>query len=255
MIRAVAALLLLLSTPAFAGTTITWQRSRGDEAPTTLVMKCEGGNARFDTTAQGGSIVVWDDAKKTLNILKPAQKTYTSVTEAQLGEIRKHAEATYRDLEKRLNAMPPAERAQMEAMMMQTGLGQKVAEWKFTPTGKKSKVGPWPCELYEGDRGGQGKTTFCMAPWATAPVKKEEFACLKNVVALFGALAGGSDSDLAHEDLTKFPGLPLQTTRELGEGKTMSSTVKAAARAKHPAETFAIPAGYTQSEAAGGMPP
>lgn len=241
--------LCLFSSAASAGTTLTWERSKGSEKPTTLVMKCEGGNARFEGSAAAGRTVIWDAAKKTLAVLKPAEKTYSQLTEAQLLELRERMKAMAEQMRGRLDSLPPAQRAQLEAML---GAAEETAEWKFTATGKKSRVGKWECELYDGERGAV-KSQSCMVPWPSAPAKKDELECVKSVSSLFQALSRGlaRDSDTAPEDLTKFPGLPVQTTRSMADGQQLVSTLKSAEKGKIPPDAFLVPKDYTLTKTEG----
>jgi hypothetical protein len=235
--------LLLVSSVAFGGTTLTWERTRGAEAPAPVSMKCEGGSARFEG-AGSDRIILWDGATKTLSLLKPADKTYQQLTEAQMQQMRDRAAAAMEAMKPRLEKMSPEQRAQLEAMM-NAGSGQ-AGEWKFTPTGKKAKVGKWDCEWYDGTRGGL-KTQSCMVPWASAPAKKEELECVKSAMSIFQGMLRGAmhDGDATHDDFTKFPGIPVQTVRESSDGTKHSMTLKNVDRGPLPPETFAVPKGYT----------
>jgi hypothetical protein len=238
-----ALVLLLVSSAASAGTTLAWERLRGDEAPTRLTMKCENGNVRFEGSAGGGRVVIWDAQAKTLDVLKPQEKTYGQLTETQANAMRDKLKGLREQMKARLDTLPPEKRTQLEAMLADaSGEGE---QWKFTATGKKQKVGKWDCEVYDGERGAV-KMQSCMVPWSAAPAKKEDLECLKGVSSLFQSLLKGiADADAAtHEDLTRFPGLPVQTTRVLPDGRKAVMTLMSAERGKIGAGEFVVPKDY-----------
>src|SRR5205814_123380 len=116
------------------GTSVTWERTLRDGTPMTVVMKCDNGSARFERGgAEGSRTVIWDGPGKAMLVLKPAEKTYTKMTEAQLKEMKERTQARVAEMRAKVEKLPPADRARAEAMMAAMG-EEKPAEWKFKPT-------------------------------------------------------------------------------------------------------------------------
>jgi hypothetical protein len=83
-----------------------------------------------------------------------------------------------------------------------------------------------------------------MTPWPAAPAKKEDFECVKSAVSLFQSMVRGPDSEMTGDDFTKFPGLPIQTLRDNGDGTKNTNTLESVERGPLSAATFAIPKDY-----------
>jgi hypothetical protein len=231
---------VLASFSAHAGIVLKWDRTRGDEPATTLVMTCEGGNARFEGSGTKGRTVLWDAKARALHVIKTDEKTFSTLSEAQLLALRERAKAA---IEKIKAASTPEKRAEIDAMTAEP-------EWKLTATGQKAKPGQWDCELYDAEKG-TSKLQMCIVPWAKSPAKKEDLDCVKSVAELFKMMSRGAlskEADFA-EDLTKFPGLAVQSTRDMGGGKKAISTLKTVEKVTPPPGAFTVPADFKQVDA------
>jgi hypothetical protein len=205
--------LVLVSSTAFADGKAVWERTAAGKPPTPITMWCKNGNARMETNGEKKLVVIWDSEKKLLSILHPDEKVYEQ--------------------------LDPSRFAGLQGASAQGGGN----ETTYTATGKKQKVEKWDCELYKVKRLGM-PLEMCLVPWAKSPVKKDELACMKSVADAF-AMLGAKDNDGAAQDFTKMPGLPVQTTRDLGDGKANVMTLKGWEKGEPPAGAFTIPDDYS----------
>lgn len=214
---------LLFSLSASAGVKLVWDRVQDGKPPHEIKMSCEGDSARFEGAGERPMTAIWDGQKKLLSILHAEDKTYMQLDPARIAAVRGGAAPGK-------SAATPEEAA------------------TFSDKGKKSKVGKWDCELYEVKRGETTKLEMCIVPWDKAPLKKEDVACLKSVGEAMRNM-GMRESDGTHEDLSKFPGLPVQVTHE-----GSSTTLKSAEKATVPADAFTVPADFTPAKGPGRRP-
>jgi hypothetical protein len=215
---------LLISATAFAGVKIVWDRVQDGKPPHEIKMQCEGDSARFEGAGDRPMTALWDGQKKLLSILHVEDKTYMQLDPARIAAVRGGANSA------------------------NLGKGASAPEepLTFKDEGKKSKVGKWDCELYEVKRG-ETTVEMCITPWDKAPLKREDLACLKSVGEAMRNM-GMRDADGTHEDLSKFPGLPVQVTRNGADGNKSSTTLKTAEKATVAADAFTLPADFTPAK-------
>lgn len=250
--------LLLIASSASAGTVLNWERARTDET-NSIVMKCEGGNARFESNGgKAAAIVIYLAKTKTLTVMNPAAKTYVQMDQSTMSAARDRASATKERMKAQLEKAAPEQRAQLEALLNAEKDVKPLPEWSFKSTGKKLKVGSFDCELFDGSRG-ETRVELCLVPWEKAPVKRADLECARGVAEMFKSMgpAVAADGDSTREDLTKFPGLPVLSSRDVGEGRKITMTLKGAAIAPVSPDEFVIPPGYelNKSRTFGGQPP
>jgi hypothetical protein len=205
--------LVLLSTSAIAAGKVTFERSIAGAPPVPITVLCDNGNARMET---GGDpekkvILIWDAKQKQLSILHPATKTYQQIDPERFAQVT--------------GQQPGAE-----------------PEVKTAATGKRGKVEKWDCDHYNVKRGDL-QLDMCLVPWAKAPVKKEELSCMAAVQSAMHKM-GAKEGDATGGDVEKLPGMPVQTTRSLGDGTANVMTLKGVERGPAPADAFVVPADY-----------
>jgi hypothetical protein len=205
--------LVLFSASAFAAGKVTFERSVAGAAPVPITVLCDSGNARMETGGEPEKkvVLIWDAKQKQLSILHPGTKTYQQIDPDRFSQ----------------------------ATGQQPGPDPVVTA---TATGKKAKVDRWDCEHYNVKRG-ELQLDMCLVPWAKAPVKKEELSCMASVQAAMRKM-GAKEGDATGGDVDKLPGMPVQTTRDLGEGKANVMTLKSVERGPAPSDAFVVPTDY-----------
>jgi hypothetical protein len=245
--RSLLLLSLVAAAPARAGVTATFQ-AKGH--PTTTV-QVDGNRARVD---DGKEVTIFDGDAKRLITLRPEEKTYVEVTEAELRAQGARLRGEMEALKARLD---PAQRAQLEAAVDKAkGKGKERPKPVFEATGKGDKVAGQACRVYRQLVDGKPVQELCLIPWSAGLVTREDLAAFEQMSQLLMAVleeAGGA-SDLLRDtraSLAAMPGFPARTVEidEQGKPGDPEELVKVV-RGPLPPGTFAVPAGYARAEGA-----
>jgi hypothetical protein len=241
--------LLLLSlaaaAPARAGVTATFQ-AKGHPLTTVQV---EGNRARVD---DGKEITIFDGDARKLVTLRPAERSYVEVTEAELRAQGARLRGEMEALKARLG---PEQRAQLEAATDKAkGKGKERPKPAFEATGRKDRVAGQACEVYRQIADGKPVQELCLIPWSAGLVTREDLAAFEKMSQLLMTVleeAGGA-SDLLRDtraSLAAMPGFPARTVEidEQGKAGEPEELVKVV-RGPLPPGTFAVPPGYTRAE-------
>jgi hypothetical protein len=126
-----AAVLLLTSSVASAGLTLTYERKKAGGGETgTAVMMFEPGHIRMDGMGGGGprsggrnSSVILDAAGKKVIIIDAEKKSYHEMTEADAKAMKERMEAMKAQMAEQMKTMPPEHRKRAEEAMNRMGGG------------------------------------------------------------------------------------------------------------------------------------
>lgn len=237
---------LAAAAPARAGITATFQASGH---PTTTV-QVEGNRARVD---DGKEVTIFDGETRRLVTLRPADRTYVEVTEA---ELRAQGARLRGEMEALKASLGPEQRAQLEAAIGKAkGKGKERPRPVFQPTGKKDKVAGHACDGYRELVEGKPVQELCLIPWSPGVVTREDLAAFERMSQLLMTVLEevGGASDLLKDtraSLAAMPGFPARTVEidEQGKAGEPEELVKLT-RGPIPAAAFAIPPGYARAEA------
>ncbi len=249
-----AAVIVSLAAPAFAGITLTWDKVKGGET-TELTMQCEGKKAHFTAVSKRFDGMIWDGETETMLLLKNDDKSYRRINmkdmQAQLAAGREKMAAA-------LAKMSPEQRAKMEAMMAGK-MGSPAAAArprepaKFTPTGKKEKIGSWNCEWHDVTVLGQSYQA-CVAPWSGPKMTKDDLSCFASMADSVASMTHNSgqasqEQESAVLDYKSWPGFVVATVRTIGDG-THKMTLKHFSKGPVPDAAFKVPEGFKEVPAA-----
>jgi hypothetical protein len=174
--------------------------------------------------------------------IKPAERTFTRVDPAALGQFEGDANSRMQAM---IASMPPEKRAMMEARMAQMKQKSASTQFTFTDTGKSDKVGSYSCRLWEEQRNGKPFGQYCVVPTSSLPAGGELETALKKATATAGQILASVPMLAAQaEHITRFGqmnGFPA-SARTSGDEHVLTS----AQAQSLPADKFAIPQGFTE---------
>jgi hypothetical protein len=261
-----AAVLLLTSSVASAGLTITYERKKAGSGETgTATMIFEPGHIRMDGMGGGGprgggrnTAVILDAANKKVLMLDGDKKAYREMTEADAKQMKERMDGMRAQMAERMKTMPPEQRKQAEEMMNRMGGGAPI-EIKYEALGTKKKVAGYACEMYKVSVGSLSTTESCIAPWGSSLVTKAEAEQFRKSFADMEKAFGGL-GPMRSNDWSKAPGIPVEQVHLGADGKPeWTTTLKSVSHGSIPAAQFQVPAGYTKEESpmgrGGGMGP
>jgi hypothetical protein len=154
------------------------------------------------------------------------EKIYREVTRDLIGKLQDRREETTSTASARVNeqiaTLTPEQRRDLEAIMQarvspDTPIAAAASpdETVFQRTEVSQKVGPWTCDWYEGQRGGEKVSEVCAADWLSLALQPEEFDSLERMRFLLekfspadaaGFLAVGTKNWQASPG---YPGIPV----------------------------------------------
>jgi hypothetical protein len=246
-----AAVLLLTSSVASAGLTLTYERKSASGETGTSQMMFEPGHVRMEGMGGGrartGAIIV-DAAAKKMIMLDLDKKSYHEMTEADAKQMKERMDAMRAQMAERLKSMPPDQRKQAEGMMNRMGAGGAPIEIKYEPLGTKKKVSGFACEMYKVSVGTMSSSEACIAPWSSNIVTKAEADAFRKSFAEMEK-AFSSLGPMRSNDWSKAPGIPVEQSHLGQDGKPeWTMTLKSVNRGTIPAAQFQVPAGFTKQE-------
>jgi hypothetical protein len=200
-----------------------------------------------DTDGERQSIV-FDGPRQALDVIKPAEKSYTEMTKADVDRIGAQVSAAMQQMQDRLANLPPEQRAKIEAMMKgRSSMAQMVAGVK--PEYKKvgtDRVGKWACDKYEGYRNGKPETELCTVAPAALGLSESDFAVGKQLASFLGKLMPPQASELFTFGGTNsqgFSGIPVRRVDHFGGTESVTELTDVV-RGSIPDSAFQIPAGF-----------
>ena len=244
--------LALSLAPASAGVVMTAIDGRGDNAagheikiylePTQVKIQNGNNGAIYH---QGASVIV---------TYSDRDKSYMEVAPGAIASVRDRAMAM---MKQQMANMSPEQRKQMEAMLVQSGLGSAAAkkpEIGFRKTASGQTVGSWRCDRFEELHDGQKVADLCIARLPDLGLTDRDLQAFKGLSQLVAGLgvpaaqvaAGGLDLDAIRSQIG-YAGLPVQIIENAG-GQTHDIVVKTIQRTDLPASTFQVPLDYVRHE-------
>src|SRR6185436_836774 len=220
-----AAVLLLTSSAASAGVTLTYERKKADGEGGTAVMMFDSNRIRMDGMGGGGrrgggnsGAIILDAGAKKMIMMEPEKKTYHEMTEADAKAMKERMDGMRAQMQERIKSLPPDQRKQAEEAMGRFGGGGGQIEIKYEPLGGKKKIAGFACETYKVKIGTFSTTESCIAPWGSNLITKAEaeqfkkaFAEMEKAFAGLGGMRAG--------DWSKAPGIPVEQTHMGQDGK------------------------------------
>jgi hypothetical protein len=247
--------LLLTSSVASAGLTLTFERKNSSGETGTAVMMFEPGHIRSDGMGGGGprggggrsGSMIFDAAAKKIVMIDPEKKTYHELTEAEAKAMKERMDGMKAQMAEQLKNMPPEQRKQMEERLNRMGAGGAV-EIKYDSLGKKKKIAGFDCEMYKVTVGTFSSSEACIAPWSSNLVTKAEAEQFRKSFADLEKTFSGL-SAMRSSDWSKAPGIPIEQTHLGQDGKPeWTTTLKSISRGSIPTSQFQVPAGFTKQD-------
>jgi hypothetical protein len=240
------AVLAALASPARAGVTAALEAK---ERTSTIYL--EGNKLRIDERDRFGAVrvTIFDGDARRLISVDPQSRTYSVTTEADLKVAAVKMKA---ELERIKTGLTPEQRRQLEAGSGGAGQASKKArEIAFVPTGDKSAVAGFRCEIHRETIAGKPEGEGCYIPWDAGAFTKADLGPFQRMEEFMGLiLAGmggeaGKGSIMSH--VARMPGFPARHAEisedgQRGEPETLISFQ----RGQVSEELFAPPAGYAK---------
>ncbi len=188
--------------------------------------------------ADGSRITILRLDKETMYNLRPAKKTYTEMTFAEMKALMGNARTSIAEMmKKRLASMPPEQRKKLEDQLaaMNSHAAPSEPTYETSSTGEHKSISGYDCEKYVVKRNGKPYQTV----WATRQINgfeaiRHDFEDWTNKVAS----AVGTKAT-ALQWYKGINGFPIQT-----ESEGYVNTVTKVERTAVPSSEFEVPAGY-----------
>lgn len=242
---------LPLATIAHAGTVVHLQRRSlpdGKLQPH-LIIYAQNGQFRMDSLDARGHVrdfvLVRDGNIWQVDV--DARTFYLFDKSALAGQ----QQALQGQMQAMLQRLPPEKRAVMETRMQAMLQRAEQTSITFTDTGHSDHVGSWPCELWQLQRNGKTVSDACIASPGVLPGGRELATAAQTAAAtaakVLAALPMARAAAQRMAVYANHSGFPVRT-RELSGGKPEDEQVAASIESRLlPADTFAIPKGFTQT--------
>lgn len=247
-------ILILVSmgaTAAQAGTVVDMQwRSLPDGKlrPHTVIYAQEG-QFRMDSLDSSGHVqdfvIVRDGNIWQVNVTK---RTFYLFDKAALANQQTAMQGRWQSM---LQTLPAGQRAAMEARMQ--GIMQHVqhADLSMTDTGHTDRVGSWTCEVWRLQLNGRPMSDACIAPrgeLAGGDELVDSTHKAANIAAdVLGSLPAARASQMRMAMYGKSDGFPVRVRQLDGDKPDDEEIVSSIKTRSLPADTFAIPKGFTQT--------
>lgn len=195
---------------------------------------------KMKTTSEGEIeyVIIRIDQEKLYSV-KPAEKTYSEMTFAQIEAAGKQAEEQMAKLQEQMKSMPAEQRQMMEKMLGANMPGKTGATYEVVKTGEKKVISGFACTHYTMKQNDKEIASL----WTTQDVKG--FAAMRQdmmeQIRRMSMLKGLAEA------MTKVDGFPIKMDMTQGV-KTLVTKVEPRTIA---ASEFEVPAGFTKTEPAG----
>lgn len=199
----------------------------------------------FRQEEASGDIFIVRLDKNEVYMIKPADKTYSAMTFAELEEgmrqMGSQANERMAEMRKQMKDMPEEQRKAMEKMMgNMMGGGEGDAPLKVTGSGERKSVTGYGCSKYVVTSG----TEEIMSLWLTRDIKEMDAMRKdwKEFAQRMASLIPGRGKAMA-EAFKRIEGFPMETN--MGGITTVVTKIE---KRSTPASSFDIPSGYTKTE-------
>jgi hypothetical protein len=204
------------------------------------------GKIRQDSDKNKSTIL--DPDAGVLTMIDHSKKTYTRLTRADIDQLAKTLDDVLKQMEQPMAGIPPQMQERMKALMGGAAMGAI----EVVDTGKTGSVAGRSCRIFESKAMGRLVAENCLADASAIELPASDRA------TVLAAIAWGKE---AAEKLLKGPlsavgsalpfrgGLvPLRSTTIASDGSRSTSEFTGVTNTPASAETFAVPAGYTEKK-------
>lgn len=211
------------------------------------VYYAQNGMMRIDSMDTKGDIV-------RMNIIRDGviwevdtrDRTFSRIDAQSLGSTMS---AQNSQLQAMMANLPPDKRAMMQARLAQ--MGQPHSDSTFTDTGRSDRSAQYSCHIWQEQRHGGSSTEYCVVAASSLPdgndlaaSMKTAFETTNKILAAVPMMAAGAEHLTR---LQKMNGFPVHWRYVSSSGATESEHVLTSAQSQNlPADTFAIPQGFTE---------
>ncbi|HEX5462940.1 MAG TPA: DUF4412 domain-containing protein [Steroidobacteraceae bacterium] len=236
---------------AHAGTVVDmeWRSLPDGKARPHTVIYAQHGQFRMDSLDSSGHVqdfvVVRDGNIWQVNVTK---RTFYLFDKAALANQQTAMQGRWQSM---LQTLPPEQRAAMEARMQGMMQHAQQANVSMTDTGRTDRVGSWNCEVWRLQLNGKHMSDACIAPRGELTGGDELVDSTHkaaNIAAdVLGSLPVARASQMRMELYGKSDGFPLRVRHLDGDTPDNEEIVSSIKTRPLPADTFAIPKGFTQT--------
>lgn len=236
---------------AQAGTVVhmAWHSLPGGKLQPRTVIYAQNGAFRMDSLDDAGHVqdftLVRDGNIWMVNVVK---RTFVLFDKAALAD-RKAAMESH--MQSELQRLPAAQRVRMEAVMQ--SMMQRAQQTSFTiaDAGHSDRVGAWSCETWQMTLNGKVVSDACVARGSAITGGRELVQAARKAATTAEQVFASQPLMRATAQrmawYAKVDGFPVRT-RSLNRGKPDDEDVVSSIESKSlPADTFAIPKGFTQT--------
>ena len=237
-------LVAAMSAAALADSRITFKATEGSGSMLQTLLVGQG-KLRIDADATTSLIV--DPKAETVVVLMHSQKQFMRMTRAQIDQLGGLLDTVMKQMQATLAAMSPEQRAKAEASMGPLAGGGAVVT---TNTGRTGKVASHTCRIYQPTRAGKPIAEVCYGDLAAIKLPAADRATVEAAMKMgkemFDKVARGPMAQFAKAAPFSADGVPLRSTEFGADGSRRTSEFAGVTTGAIPADTFAVPAGYTE---------
>jgi hypothetical protein len=150
-----------------------------------------------------------------------------------------------------LQALPAGQRAAMEARMQGMMQHAQQADLSMTDTGHTDRVGSWTCEIWRLQLNGRPTSDACIAPRGELTGGDELVDSTHKAASIaadvLGSLPVTRAAQMRMALYGKNDGFPVRVRQLAGDTPDDEEVVSSIKTRSLPADTFAIPKGFTQT--------
>jgi len=236
---------------AQAGTVVHMEwRSLPDGKPRPhSVIYAQDGQFRMDSLDADGHVqdfvLVRDGNIWQVNV---TQRTFYLFDKAALANQQTAMQGRWQSM---LQQLPPEQRAAMEARMQGMMQHAQQSDLSMTDTGHADRVGSWTCEVWRLQLNGKPMSETCIAPRGELTGGDELVDSAHKAATVAADVLGSLPvARAAQESMAlygKSDGFPVRTRHLDGDTPNDEDVVSSITTRSLPADTFAIPKGFTQT--------
>ena len=242
---------LLSVTAAHAGVVVhmAQKSSSGDQAKERSVVYAQDGFLRIDDLDGEGHV-------QHLTLFLDGVIWRAEVAQRTFQKFDKNAMAVRQNgMQERMQAMmqnmPPEKRAMFEERMK--AMQQHAVDYALSDTGRSEHAGSYPCEIWQLSRSGKLSTEYCVASKGSLPGGDELVNASHKAAAVAADVMSASPMIAKampplYTLYGKMDGFPVLVRRMSGGKPSEETIVTAIERKSLPADKFAIPQGFTETQ-------
>jgi hypothetical protein len=236
-----------MSAAALADSRITFKATEGSGSMLQTLLVGQG-RLRIDADATTSLIV--DPKAETVVVLMHSQKQFMRMTRAQVEQLSGLLETVMKQMEATLAGMSPEQRAKAQASMGGGMMGGGAVV--TASTGKTGKVAGHACRIFHTTMAGKPIAEVCYGDLAAIKLPAADQATVQAAMKMgkdmFERLARGPMAQFAKAAPFAADGVPLRSTEFGADGSRRTSEFAGVTTGAIPADTFAVPAGYTEQK-------